>query len=115
MTTERSKTASALQNRHIQLMLILSGLRGAVSFSLVESLPIYNAVTNEGTKYKGILKAMTSASILFTIFILGGSSFYILKYLDIKSWEKGMNTHEQSTRTSAVSVDETLEENGMPS
>jgi NhaP-type Na+/H+ or K+/H+ antiporter len=80
-----SRTAAALQDRHIQLVLVLSGLRGAVSLSLVESVPIYNAVTMEGTEYKGIMKAMTSASIIFTIFVFGGSSYYILRNLDIRS------------------------------
>jgi NhaP-type Na+/H+ and K+/H+ antiporters len=83
-----SRTASVLQNTHIQTLLVVSGLRGAVSFSLVESLPIYNLVTNEGTKYKGILKAMASSSILFTLFVMGGSSFYILKHLGIKPFDE---------------------------
>lgn len=80
-----SRTAAALQDRHIQLVLVLSGLRGAVSLSLVESVPIYNAVTMQGTEYKGIMKAMTSASIIFTIFVFGGSAYYILRNLDIRS------------------------------
>jgi NhaP-type Na+/H+ or K+/H+ antiporter len=87
---QNSRTASSLQNRHIQSVIVLSGLRGAVSFSLVESLPIYNLVTDEGTKYKGIVKAMTSSSILFTIFILGGSSYYIIKYLGKEPFEGGI-------------------------
>lgn len=86
-----SRTAAALQDRHIQLVLVLSGLRGAVSLALVESVPIYNAVTNTGTEYKGIMKAMTSASIIFTIFVFGGSSYYILRNLDIKSADEKLN------------------------
>jgi len=86
-----SRTAAALQDRHIQLVLVLSGLRGAVSLSLVESVPIYNAVTLHGSEYKGIMKAMTSASIIFTIFVLGGSSFYILRNLDIRSADERLN------------------------
>ena len=90
-TPQVSRTAAALQDRHIQLVLVLSGLRGAVSLALVESVPIYNAVTNTGTEYKGIMKAMTSASIIFTIFVLGGSSYYILRNLDIKSADEKLN------------------------
>eukprot|EP00557_Chaetoceros_sp_GSL56_P002237 CAMPEP_0176501456 /NCGR_PEP_ID=MMETSP0200_2-20121128/14169_1 /TAXON_ID=947934 /ORGANISM="Chaetoceros sp., Strain GSL56" /LENGTH=876 /DNA_ID=CAMNT_0017900341 /DNA_START=154 /DNA_END=2784 /DNA_ORIENTATION=+ len=86
-----SRTAHALQDRRIQLVLVLSGLRGAVSLALVESVPIYNAVTSSGTEYKGIMKAMTSASIIFTIFVLGGSSYYILRNLDIKSADEKRN------------------------
>jgi NhaP-type Na+/H+ or K+/H+ antiporter len=73
------------------LVLVLSGLRGAVSLALVESVPIYNAVTSSGTEYKGIMKAMTSASIIFTIFVLGGSSYYILRNVDIKSADEKLN------------------------
>lgn len=80
-----SRTAKALQDRKIQLVLILAGLRGAVSLALVESVPIYNGVTGGGSNYKGQMKAMTSASIMFTIFIIGGSSYYILKKLNIES------------------------------
>jgi len=54
-------------------------------------VPIYNAVTNTGTEYKGIMKAMTSASIIFTIFVFGGSSYYILRNLDIKSADEKLN------------------------
>lgn len=96
-----SRTASALQDRHIQLVLVLSGLRGAVSLALVESVPIYNAVTGTGTEYKGIMKAMTSASIIFTIFVLGGSSYYILRNLDIKSADERLNKQlKESIETS---------------
>lgn len=80
-----SRTAKALQDRKIQLVLILAGLRGAVSLALVESVPIYNAVSNTGSNYKPEMKAMTSASILFTIFVIGGSSHYILQRLNIMS------------------------------
>ena len=80
-----SRTAAALQDKKVQLVLVMSGLRGAVSLALVESVPIYNAVTLEGTKFKPLLKAMTSASIIFTMFIFGGSAYYILNSLDIKS------------------------------
>lgn len=78
-----SRTATALQDKRIQLVLVLSGLRGAVSLALVESVPLYNAVTGEGSEYKPEMKAMTSASILFTMFVFGGSAFYILRRLDI--------------------------------
>ncbi len=87
-TPQVSRTAAALQDRRIQLVLVLSGLRGAVSLALVESLPIYNEVTGEGSIYKREMKAMTSASIMFTVFFLGGSAYYILRRLDIQSIDK---------------------------
>jgi len=78
-----SRTATSLQDRRIQLVLVLAGLRGAVSLALVESVPLYNAVTGEGSEYKPEMKAMTSASIIFTMFVFGGSAYYILRRLDI--------------------------------
>lgn len=45
-----------------QLILLLAGVRGAVSFSLVESIPVWDQVTKTGSKYKAELKAMTSSS-----------------------------------------------------
>ena len=78
-----SRTATALQDRKIQLVLVLAGLRGAVSLALVESVPIHNDVTGTGSKFKGQMKAMTSASIMFTIFFIGGGSYYILRKLNI--------------------------------
>ena len=83
--TPISKSARALSNAKVQVVLILAGLRGAVSLALVESIPIYNGVTGIGSKNKPLLKAMTSSAIIFTIFVLGGGAFYILKWLDISS------------------------------
>ena len=83
--TPISKSARALSNPKVQVVLILAGLRGAVSLALVESIPIYNGVTGIGSKNKPLLKAMTSSAIIFTIFVLGGGAFYILKWLDISS------------------------------
>ena len=80
-----SRTATSLQDKKIQLVLVLAGLRGAVSLALVESVPIYNGVNGTGSNYKGEMKAMTSASIMFTIFVIGGSSYYILRHLNISS------------------------------
>ncbi len=78
-----SRTASALQDPKIRLVLVLAGLRGAVSLALMESVPQYSAVTELGSQYKGEMKAMTSASIIFTIFIIGGSAYYIINKLEI--------------------------------
>ncbi|KAL7505383.1 hypothetical protein ACHAXN_002876 [Cyclotella atomus] len=83
--TPISKSARALSNAKVQVVLILAGLRGAVSLALVETIPIYNGVTGVGSKSKPLLKAMTSSAIIFTIFVLGGGAFYILKWLDISS------------------------------
>jgi len=109
-----SRTAAALQDRRIQCVLVLSGLRGAVSLSLVESIPLYNAVTGEGSEYKGEMKAMTSASIIFTVFLFGGSAYYILRRLDIKSIDKphgGYNSKDASSRAKSTSGTRSLSRN----
>ena len=68
-------------DRPLQLVMLFSGLRGAMSFALVENIPLYDAVTGHGSRLKPELKSMTSACIAFTVFILGGSTFYLLEYL----------------------------------
>jgi len=65
--------------------LLFAGLRGAMSFALVETIPLYDAVSGKGTSVKPELKAMTSATILFTVFILGGSTSYLLEALGFQS------------------------------
>jgi hypothetical protein len=40
-------------------------------------------VSGEGTRLKPELKAMTSATILFTVFILGGYTYYVMEHLGL--------------------------------
>ena len=100
LTTPISKSARALSNYKVQIVLILAGLRGAVSLALVETVPIYNAVTGVGTKNKKLLKAMTSSAIVFTIFVLGGSAYFILTWLDISSDEMLIKNNKKRRRHS---------------
>ena len=76
-----SKTAAAIRNPRTQTVLVLAGLRGAVSLALVENVPFYNALTEEGCQYKPLMKGMTSSAIIFTTFVLGGASYFILPVL----------------------------------
>lgn len=78
-----SKTAVAISDPRTQAVLVLAGLRGAVSLALVENVPIYNQQTGEGCEFKQLMKGMTSASILFTTFVFGGGAYYILPALGI--------------------------------
>eukprot|EP00977_Amphora_coffeiformis_P015522 scaffold4535_cov179-Amphora_coffeaeformis.AAC.7 len=79
--TRPSRTAEAIRDNKTQAILILAGLRGAVSLALVENVPIYNNMTGEGCEFKPLMKGMTSAAILFTTFIFGGGAYYILPHL----------------------------------
>lgn len=80
---EISKAIEELQSKPLQIVLVLSGLRGAVSFALAESMPIFDEDTGTGTYLKKEIKAMTSSAIIFTIFVFGGSAHYILKRLGV--------------------------------
>jgi NhaP-type Na+/H+ or K+/H+ antiporter len=80
-----SRTAKAIQDPRTQAVLVLAGLRGAVSLALVENVPIYNNVTGEGCEFKQLMKGMTSAAILFTTFVFGGGAYYVLPRLGIQT------------------------------
>ena len=82
-STHSSRTATAIQSPRTQAVLVLAGLRGAVSLALVENVPIYNNVSGEGCEFKPLMKGMTSAAILFTTFVFGGGAYYILPLLGI--------------------------------
>ena len=69
-------------DRRTQLFLLLSGVRGAVSFALVENIPVWDAVTKVGSRYKAELKAMTSSSIVFTLFVFGALTYMTVKQGD---------------------------------
>jgi NhaP-type Na+/H+ or K+/H+ antiporter len=63
-------------DRKTQFILFLAGIRGAVSFALVSNIPVFDVVTEKGTRYKAELKAMTSTAIIFTLFAFGALTFF---------------------------------------
>jgi len=75
--------AGVVIDRRMQVVLWFAGLRGAMSFALVEHIPLYDSVSGEGTRLKPELKAMTSATIMFTVFILGGYTYYLMECLGV--------------------------------
>jgi len=79
MPLEDSQQPRLYIDRHMQLVLLFSGMRGAVSLALAENIPLYDAVTKHGSQFKPALKAMTSSSIIFTVFFFGASTYYTLK------------------------------------
>ncbi len=80
-SSRQNNPAGVIIDRKMQLVLWFAGLRGAMSFALVESIPTYDTVTGEGTRFKSELKAMTSACIMFTVFVLGGLTYYMMDSL----------------------------------
>lgn len=111
--------AGVIVDKKMQFALWFAGLRGAMSFALVESIPLYDRFSEQGTRLKPELKAMTSASIVFTVFVLGGYTYYILEKLGIAPTNRRaspsnayeiaalLNNHKEQ----AVELDEELTEN----
>jgi NhaP-type Na+/H+ or K+/H+ antiporter len=98
--TARSKYAKESRRSFVETLsdpgslfvLVLAGLRGTVSLALIENVPIYNEATGEGSEFKQIMKGMTVASILFTIFVIGGSAscvFPLLGHHTSRTLEQG--------------------------
>ena len=73
-----ASTSKRFLDMETQLILLLAGVRGAVSFALVANVPVYDAVTKRGSQYKAELKAMTSSSIFFTLFVFGALTHFVV-------------------------------------
>jgi NhaP-type Na+/H+ or K+/H+ antiporter len=65
-----------------QLILILSGVRGAVSYALVQNIPVYDSVTKHGSHFKGELRAMTSGTIVVILFVFGALTYFSVGHED---------------------------------
>jgi NhaP-type Na+/H+ or K+/H+ antiporter len=103
-TNRQNTAAGVIVDSKMQLVLWFAGLRGAMSFALVEHILLYDAVSGEGTRLKSELKAMTSACIMFTLFFLGGSTFYMIEALGLSP---------KSRKESTKSEEEELEMMGL--
>lgn len=88
-----SKPSGVLIDSRTQMVLWFAGLRGAMSFALVENIPLYDTVTGEGSRFKPELKAMTSATIVFTVFVLGGYTNYLMEHMGL-SPSKEVSSYE---------------------
>lgn len=78
------KQTQAIVDGRMQTVLIFAGLRGAMSFALVETIPLFDESTRQGSRFKPELKAMTSACIMFTVFVMGGYTDFLLEKLGMK-------------------------------
>jgi len=93
-SSSKKSSSPIVIDKRMQIILLCAGLRGAMSFALVENLPLFDEETLKGTRLKPELKAMTCASIIFTIFILGGCTSYVMDYLGIECNRHGSKIHE---------------------
>lgn len=78
------KPQQVIIDARMQTVLIFAGLRGAMSFALVETVPMFDESTGQGSRFKPELKAMTSACIVFTVFVMGGYTDYLLEKVGMK-------------------------------
>ena len=86
-------------DKRMQVVLWFAGLRGAMSFALVKNVPMYDSSTGHGTRFKAELKAMTSASILFTVFVLGGTTFYAMEHLGMSITKSDKSITDEDTKS----------------
>ena len=74
-----ASTTRTYLDKRTQIILLLSGIRGAVSFALVESIPVWDEFSKSGSLYKTQLKAMTCSSIFFTLFVFGALTYVMVQ------------------------------------
>ena len=81
-----------------------------MSFALVENIPLYDVITKSGSRYKPELKACTSVCIMFSIFVFGGGTYYLLKFLGVKNSTSRETESELGLReTESASMDDYAE------
>lgn len=66
-------------DRKTQIILFSAGVRGAVSYALVQNIPVYDAVTKHGSKFKNELRTMTSSTIVVLLFTFGALTYFVVK------------------------------------
>jgi NhaP-type Na+/H+ or K+/H+ antiporter len=66
-------------DKKTQLILFSAGVRGAVSYALVQNIPVYDAVTKHGSKFKNELRAMTSSTIVVLLFAFGALTYFTVQ------------------------------------
>lgn len=88
---QRSPTVSTLEDDSVysytrnyldlktQMILFSAGVRGAVSYALVQNIPVYDAVTKHGSNFKAELRSMTSASIVVILFGFGALTYFTVQ------------------------------------
>eukprot|EP00934_Nitzschia_sp_Nitz4_P001941 Nitzschia sp. Nitz4//scaffold4_size323378//48168//51131//NITZ4_000625-RA/size323378-snap-gene-0.441-mRNA-1//-1//CDS//3329553294//1941//frame0 len=104
-TDVKNGAAGVIIDRKMQLVLWFAGLRGAMSFALVENIPLFDSVSGTGTRLKSELKAMTSACIMFTVFVLGGLTYYMMEGLGLApTQEKAGETNTAGKESEMVSL-----------
>mmetsp|Transcript_56617 Transcript_56617/g.115284 ORF Transcript_56617/g.115284 Transcript_56617/m.115284 type:complete len:767 (+) Transcript_56617:254-2554(+) len=98
-------------DRRTQLIMVLAGVRGAVSFALVENIPVWDNVSKTGSRFKAELKTMTSSSIVFTLFVFGALTYMAVEK---RSGAGGGPSSAMLTNRLLVGGDTEAEGRGVP-
>lgn len=85
-------------DKRTQMILFSAGVRGAVSYALVQNIPVYNSVTKIGSHYKGELRAMTSATIVVLLFSFGAMTYYTIR----RDWESSQRRPAEGPLTNRL-------------
>lgn len=93
----RNNNNGVIIDGKMQVVLWIAGLRGAMSFALVETIPLYDSATGRGSKFKAELKAMTSATIVFTVFVLGGYTYYLMQHMGMTTNSSSKHNHDSES------------------
>ncbi len=88
MSSKDNEESPQFISQKIQFILWFAGLRGGMSFALVENVPLYDLITRTGSRYKPELRTCTSACIFLSIFLCGGMMHSLLTYLGVGGEEE---------------------------
>jgi NhaP-type Na+/H+ or K+/H+ antiporter len=97
-----------------QLILFSAGVRGAVSYALVQNIPVYNAVTKHGSKFKNELRAMTSFTVVVLLFTFGALTYFTVQREQRNRLEREQAAGSLTTRlmSTGLTSDDGLGEDG---
>ena len=88
------------------IIMYWSGLRGPVCFALAMSVPRYNFVTGIGTTNAPKIAATMTSLVIFTVFVLGGTSNALIYFLYNNNNNNCCGTRGTTSRRSVESGDD---------
>ena len=96
-------------NQKTQLIMFAAGVRGAVSYALVQNIPPYDAVTEHGSKFKNELRAMTAFTVVTLLFTFGALTYFTLKRDQRERHDQENDAHPLTTRLMSTSLTSDVE------